>query len=118
MKAVCTVLGVARSSVHSQAMRISKWVDGRTARVRDPAADLMLIDAVRAEIVSLTTYAYRRAGALVNGTRSLISMLPVNHTRFYRVMKAYRLLLPKAPKRRVSSRPHDGKVAVSDPNTR
>jgi hypothetical protein len=27
-----------------------------------------------------------------------------NHKRFYRVMKAYRLLLPKAPKRVVSAR--------------
>jgi putative transposase len=86
--------------------------------VRDPDADLMLIDAVRAEIISLPTYGYRRAGALVNRTRILMSMLPVNHKRFYRVMKAHHLLLPKAPKRRASSRPHDGKVAVSESNTR
>ena len=118
MKAVCAALGVARSNVHLQAMRADDWIDGRTARVRDPVADLILIDAVRAEIVSLPTYCYRRAGALVNRTRSLMSMLPVNHKRFYRVMKEYRLLLPKAPKRRASSRPHDGKVAVSESNTR
>ena len=118
MKAVCTALGVARSNVHLQAVRADDWIDGRTARVRDPVADLMLIDAVRVEIVSLPTYGYRRAGALVNRTRSLISMLPVNHKRFYRVMKEHRLLLPKAPKRRVSSRPHDGKVAVSESNMR
>ena len=47
-----------------------------------------------------------------------MSMLPVNHKRFYRVMKAHQLLLPKAPKRRASSRPHDGKVAVAESNTR
>jgi putative transposase len=118
MKAVCAALGVARSNVHLQAMRANDWIDGRTARVRDPDADLMLIDAVRAEIISLPTYGYRRAGALVNRTRILMSMLPVNHKRFYRVMKAHHLLLPKAPKRRASSRPHDGKVAVSESNTR
>lgn len=118
MKTVCAALGVARSNVHLQAMRASDWVDGRSARVRDPGADLMLIDAVRAEIISLPTYGYRRAGALVNRTRSLISMMPVNHKRIYRVMKEHRLLLPKAPKRRASSRPHDGKVAVTESNTR
>ena len=55
MKPVCDVLGVARSNVHLQAVRSQDWVDGRTARVRDPAADLMLVDAVRAEINSLPT---------------------------------------------------------------
>lgn len=118
MKAVCAALGVARSNVHLQAVRTDDWIDGRTARVRDPVADLMLIDAVRAEIISLPTYGYRRAGALVNRTRSLMTMLPVNHKRFYRVMKEHHLLLPKAPKRRASSRPHDGKVAVAESNTR
>jgi len=44
-------------------------------------------------------------------------MLPVNHKRFYRIMKAHALLLPKAPKQRVSSRIHDGRVAVSESNT-
>ena len=118
MKAVCAALGVARSNVHLQAVRADDWIDGSMAPVRDPVADLMLIDAVRAEIVSLPTYGYRRAGALVNRTRSLMSMLPVNHKRFYRVMKEHHLLLPKAPKRRASSRPHDGKVAVSESNMR
>ena len=118
MKTVCDTLGVARSNVHLQAMRTADWIDGCTARVRDPVADLMLIDAVRAEIISLPTYGYRRAGALVNRTRNLMSMLPVNHKRFYRIMKAHCLLLPKAPKRRTSNRPHEGKVAVTESNTR
>jgi hypothetical protein len=34
----------------------------------------------------------------------------INHKRFYRVMKENRLLLPKAPKRPLSSRVHDGVV--------
>ena len=37
----------------------------------------------------------RRAAALLNRTRNLMSMLPVNHKRCYRVMKAHRLLPPK-----------------------
>ncbi len=118
MKTVCDALDVARSNVHLQTTRTAEWIDGRTARVPDPVADLMLVDAVRAEVISLPTYGYRRAGALVNRTRSLMSMLPINHKRFYRVMKAHCLLLPKAPKRRASSRPHEGKVAVTESNTR
>jgi transposase InsO family protein len=78
----------------------------------------MLVEAVRAEITALPTYGYRRAGALVNRTRTLIGLRPVNHKRFYRVMKQHCLLLPKAPKRRASSRPYEGMVAVSEPNRR
>ena len=42
----------------------------------------------------------------------------INHKRCYRVMKANSLLLPKAPKRPVSSRVHNGVVAVDEPNQR
>ena len=118
LKAVCAALGVARSNVHLQARRADDWIDGRTARLRDLMANQMLIDAVLSEIVSLPAYGYRRAGALINRTRSLMSMPAVNHKRFYRVMKAHHLLLPKAPMRRTNSRPHDGKVAVSKSNMR
>lgn len=106
-------LGMARSNVHLKADRSDGWIEGRTAWLRDPVADMMLIDAVRAEIVSLPTYGYRRVDALVNRTRGLISILPVNHKRFYRVMKGHCLLLPKAPKRRVSSRPHDDRPRLN-----
>lgn len=117
MKAVCEVLGVARSNVHERCRRDEDWVDGRAAR-SDSFSDAALVEAVRAEITALPTYGYRRAGALVNRTRSLIALRPVNHKRIYRVMKQHHLLLPKAPKRRVSSRPHDGKVAVLESNAR
>jgi putative transposase len=118
MKTVCLALGVARSHVHALTHRPDDWIDGRTAACDDPVADNMLIDAVRAEIAALPSYGYRRAGELVNRTRSLIGLKPVNHKRFYRVMKAHQLLLPKAPKRPVSSRPHEGKVAVSASDVR
>jgi transposase InsO family protein len=118
MKAVCLALGVARSNLHARLNRSDDWADGRTARVRNLSSDAMLIDAVRAEITALPTYGYRRAGALVNRTRSLIGLRPVNHKRFYRLMREHQLLLPKAPKRRASSRPHEGKVAVLESNTR
>jgi putative transposase len=118
MKTVCQALGVARSHVHEKAHRSSDWIDGRTVARADPASDALLIDAVRAEITALPTYGYRRAGALVNRTRSLIGLRPVNHKRFYRVMKQHSLLLPKAPKRRASSRPHEGVVMVSESDRR
>jgi transposase InsO family protein len=81
-------------------------------------ADAILVDAVRAEITALPTYGYRRAGALVNRMRALMGLQSINHKRLYRIMKEHRLLLPKAPKRRVSSRVHDGVVAVAEPNQR
>jgi putative transposase len=117
MKAVCEALGVARSNVHERCYRSEDWVDGRATRI-DSSSDAVLVEAVRAEITALPTYGYRRAGALVNRTRSLIALRPVNHKRIYRIMKQHHLLLSKAPKRRVSSRPHDGKVAVLESNVR
>jgi putative transposase len=108
MKTVCLALGVARSNLHARFNRSDDWADDRTARASNLSSDAMLIDAVRAEITALPTYGYRRAGALVNRTRSLIGLRPVNHKRFYRLMREHQLLLPKAPKRRASGRPHEG----------
>ena len=93
-------------------VRPASWVDGRTVQTFHQPADAILVDAVRAEITALPTYGYRRAGALVNRTRALMGLQAINHKRFYRVMKENRLLLPKAPKRPVSSRVHDGVVSV------
>ena len=118
MKTVCRVLGVARSHIAALHVRPAEWTDGRMARVRNPIADLTLVDAVRAEIGELPTYGYRRAGALVNRRRTVAGLAPLNHKRFYRVMKAHDLLLPKAPKRVASIRVHDGMVAVTEPNRR
>lgn len=116
MKPVCVVLGVARSHVVDLLKRPADWVDARVLAKADPIGDAMIADAARAEITALPTYGYRRAGALVNRTRSLIGLRPVNHKRMYRVMKEQGLLLPKSPKRRDSGRPHAGKVAVEESN--
>ncbi|WP_237170324.1 IS3 family transposase [Pandoraea thiooxydans] len=118
VKPVCVVLGVARSHVVDLLKRPADWVDARVLAKADPIGDAMIADAVRAEITALPTYGYRRAGALVNRTRSLIGLRPVNHKRMYRVMKEQGLLLPKSPKRRDSGRPHAGKVAVEESNRR
>ena len=118
MKTVCRVLGVARSHIADLQARPAEWTDGRTARVSNPNADLTLVNAVRAEIGELPTYGYRRAGALVNRRRMAAGLAPLNHKRFYRVMKVHALLLPKAPKRVASIRIHAGEVAVTESNRR
>jgi len=117
VKPVCSVLGVARSHVSHMMVRPSDWVDGRTVRTFHQAADAILVDAVRAEITALPMYGYRRAGALVNRTRALMGLQAINHKRFYLGMKE-NSLLPNAPKCPVSSRVHDGVVAVAEPNQR
>jgi putative transposase len=118
VKPVCSALGVARSHVSQMLVRSVDWVDGRTIQTFHQPADAVLVDAVRAEITALPTYGYRRAGALVNRTRASMGLQAINHKRFYRVMKASRLLLPKAPKRPVSGRVHDGVVSVGESNQR
>ena len=50
--------------------------------------------------------------------RALMGLPVINHKRFYRVMKANSLLLPKAPKRPLSNCVQNGVVAVDEPNQR
>lgn len=118
VKPVCSTLGVARSHVAQLLIRPADWIDGRTTQAFHQPADALLVDAVRAEITELPTSSYRRAGTLVNRTRALMGLPAINHKRFCRVMKANSFLLPKAPKRSVSSRVHNGMVTVDEPNQR
>jgi putative transposase len=92
------------------------WVDGRTGRT--PQGDEQLLADIRAQITELPSYGYRRACALVNRQRAAQGSARVNPKRVYRVMAAHALLLPKAPRRRQSSRPHEGTVSVPASNTR
>jgi putative transposase len=64
------------------------------------------------EIANLPSYVHRRACVLVNRQRAAQDDARVNPKHAYRVMAQAGLLLPKAPRRRQSSRVHDGKVAV------
>ena len=77
-----------------------------------------MLNEIKAQITELPTYGYRRAGALVNRQRASEGAARVNAKRVYRVMAGNSLLLPKAPRRRQSSRPHEGKVAVAHSDTR
>lgn len=110
MMAVCRALGVARSHVHDLKTRPGTWRDGRQARV--PGQDAQLLNELREQITELPSYGYRRACALVNRQRRLMDAPRVNPKRVYRVMRSHGLLLPKAPRRPQSSRPHEGQVAV------
>lgn len=115
MKVVSEALGVARSQLYVRCRRDPAWVDGRSARRVD---DGLLLADLREQIAELSSYGYRRAGALVNRQRQAAHLPRVNAKRVYRVMAANGLLLPKAPRRRQSSRPHNGTVAVSTSDTR
>ncbi len=117
MKAVCVALGLARSNIHRLHARPESWGDARTRRT-EPASDAILLDEIKAQITELPTYGYRRACALVNRQRAEAGAQRVNAKRVYRVMAAHALLLPKAPRRRDSGRPHEGKVAVAHSDMR
>lgn len=68
---------------------------------------------IRRHIAELGSYGYRRAGALVNRERRAKGLQDLNHKRYYRLMAQHRLTLPKAPRRRQSTRVHDGRVSVA-----
>ena len=116
MKTVCRVLEVARSHVHDLHHRDIDWCDGRKGRT--PVGDAQLLAEIREQITELPSYGYRRACALVNRQRTTQGGARVNPKRAYRVMAQANLLLPKAPRRRQSSRVHDGKVAVGESDLR
>jgi putative transposase len=116
VKTLSRVLGLARSNLNVLKARSASWQDGRSQRT--PAGDAQLLAQIRQEIGDLPSYGYRRACALVNRKRSQNGSPRVNPKRAYRVMAGNGLLLPKAPRRRQSSRPHEGKVAVTQSDLR
>lgn len=80
-----------------------------------PREDEALGSEIKAQIADLPIYGYRRACALVNRQRKVASLVRVNAKRVYRVMAERALPLPKAPKRRASSRRHDGSDHIEHP---
>jgi len=116
VKAICDTLGVARSHVHARLHRGEDWRDARMNRT--PAPDDELLAEISLQIADLPSYGYRRACALVNRERRAQGRPHVNPKRAYRVMAEAKLLLPKAPRRPQSSRPHEGKVAVAASDVR
>ena len=116
VKAVCRSLALARSHICSLRSHPEAWLDGRTGRT--PVHDEELLAQVREHIAHLPSYGYRRACALLNRQRAASDLSRVNHKRVYRLMARNGFLLPKAPRRKQSSRLHEGKVEVPSSDQR
>lgn len=116
MKTVCRMMGLARSHLKQLLSRGDDWEDGR--KHRTPSDDSILLADLRLEIAQLPSYGYRRACALVNRKRSSTDAARVNVKRVYRVIAQAGLLLPKAPRRRQSTRTHEDRVSVAQSDMR
>jgi len=116
VKAVCRSLALARSHICSLRSRLEAWIDKRTGRT--PMHDEELLAQVHEHIAQLPSYGYRRACSLVNRSREGAGLPRLNPKRIYRVMAGNGLLLPKAPRRRQSSRLHEGKAEVASSDQR
>lgn len=112
MTAVCEALDVARSNIAVQRKMCPVSRRGRPA-----LDDGDLVAEIKAIIVAMQTYGYRRVQAVLrrNG-RAQIRSWP-NVKRVYRVMKLHGLLLQRHTGD-INSRRSDGKVSVERSNLR
>jgi putative transposase len=90
---------------------------GDRRRGRPPLPDDGLVAQIRALIIDLPTYGYRRVHALLRRQAEKDGRAAANPKRVYRVMKLHGLLLQRSATHR-DERRHDGKVAVETRNTR
>jgi transposase InsO family protein len=112
MSAVAEALGVSRSNLHDR-------VNGKTKPRRryHKAQDAALLPLIERLVATRPTYGYRRITAVLNRQLRDQGLVPINHKRVYRIMKANSLLLA----RKYTERPehaHDGKVIVMCSNLR
>jgi len=112
IRAVCSALGVSRSHVKAKLSRPSTWVDRRKAPPKDSDGEVKV--AILEEVHQRATYGYRRVWARLR----LKGFRQINHKRVYRVMRDEGLLLYRHGQRPVSTRRHDGTVAVNESNQR
>ena len=98
-------------SVLERLNRPEDWQDRRKAPPRPDDGEL--IEAIKDIARDRASYGYRRVWAVLrlNGRQT-------NHKRIYRVMRDHRLLLHRRGEKPVSSRRHDGRIAVDVSNTR
>ena len=111
VRAVCSALGVARSYVMERLNRPKDWQDRRKAPPQPDDGELL--EAIKDIARDRASYGYRRVWAVLrlNGRQT-------NHKRIYRVMRDHRLRLHRRGEKPVSSRRHDGRIAVDVSNTR
>ena len=86
-------------------------------RGRPPLPDAELVADIRALVLDLPTYGYRRVHALLRRQARKNGHTAPNAKRVYRVMKLHGLLLQRHSGRGEERR-HDGKVAVETRNSR
>ena len=111
MKTVAEVIGVSRSN-------LTERLQARPQRRigRPPLPDDELVEQIKAVIVELPTYGYRRVHAILKRNALAAGLKPANHKRIYRVMKAHGLLLDRHAGG--IERRHDGRIAVDERNRR
>jgi putative transposase len=111
VRAVCSALVVARSHMLERLNRPEDWQDRRKSPPRPDDGELL--EAIKDVARDRASYGYRRVWAVLrlNGRQT-------NHKRIYWVMRNHRLLLHGRGEKPVSSRRHDGRIAVDVSNTR
>ena len=109
MKAVAQATGVARSTLQARPAPARR-------RGRPPLPEDGLLAEIHLLIAELPTYGYRRIHALLHRKAEREGRPPPNHKRIWRIMKAHGLLLARHAGG--AERRHDGRVAVSERNTR
>jgi putative transposase len=107
MKTVAEVIGVCRSNLIERMRERAKKRIGRP-----PLADDKLVSEIKAVIVELPTYGYRRVHAILKRQALAAGLKPSNHKRVYRVMKVHSLLLDRHAGG--TERRHDGRIAVDE----
>lgn len=113
MKAVCEVLGVARSNIAARAEApLGKPRQGRPALPDDE-----MVVAIQTIVADMPSYGYRRVWALLRRAAQADGRPAPNHKRVYRVMKAHGLLLQRHAGG-VEVRRHDGRISVDQSNLR
>jgi transposase InsO family protein len=112
MKAIATVLGVARSNL-AECRKGTTPPRGPFAKVQDDT----LLPVIRGSVDQRPTYGYRRIAALLNRERAKAGQPPINRKRVHRIMQRHAMLLEPGTGRR-EGRIHDGKVMVMRSNLR
>lgn len=112
MKSVCDALGVSRSQQYDRRARPAK----PRPRYSKKASDESLLPEIQKVLAARPACGYRAVTAHLNRLFRASGQPPVNHKLIYRIMRAHGLLLPKASSR--IERAHEGKIAVSQSNTR
>lgn len=112
MKSVCDALGVSRSQQYETQTR----PPNRRPRYGKKSSDESLLPEIQKVLAARPACGYRAVTAHLTRLFRASGRPLVNHKLIYRIMRAHSLLLPKASSR--IERAHEGKVAVSQSNTR